>query len=184
MRQLRSDAERHGLAPSAIVALVKDATRPWTRRRQDCAPKAAQALDEMRRLGGLHTAADAANGLSTEGVVRLELAEALGADWVALVGGEEAALGLVAACVAYLELLAKERWEGGLRAAALGGEYQPTAARAATLAALDRAAAAGDLLRLLPFLLLSNWRCGAPSAKLLYAAMQTCVGNRPAQLGG
>jgi len=31
LRQLRSDAERHGLAPSAIVALVKDATR----RRQD-----------------------------------------------------------------------------------------------------------------------------------------------------
>ena len=83
LRQLRSDAERHGLAPSAIVALVKDATR----RRQDSAPKASQALDEMRRLGGLHTAADAAHGLSTEGVLRLELAEALGVDWVALVGG-------------------------------------------------------------------------------------------------
>ena len=178
LKQLRSDAERLGLAPSSIVALVDNATR----RRQDGAQKAEQALDEMRRIGGLLTAADAANGLSTEGVVRLELAEALGADWVALVGGEEAAGGLVAACVAYLELLANERWEGGLRAAALGGEYQPTAARPATLDALDEAAAAGDLLRLLPFLLLSNRRCGAPSAKLLYAAMQTCVGNRPAAL--
>jgi hypothetical protein len=134
LKQLRSDAERHGLAPTEIKELVDNATR----RRQDSAPKAAQALDEMRRTGGLHTAADAANGLSTEGVVRLELAEALGADWVALVGGEEAAPGLVADGVAYLELLAKERWEGGLRAAALGGEYQPTAARPATLSRRSR----------------------------------------------
>ena len=175
LRQLRSDAERHGLAPTEIKELVDNATR----RRQDSAPKAAQALDEMRRTGGLHTAADAANGLSTEGVVRLELAEALGADWVALVGGEEAAPGLVADGVAYLELLAKERWEGGLRAAALGGEYQPTAARPATLAALDEAAAAGDQLRLLPLLLLSNRRCGAPSVELLQAAMRACAANRP-----
>ena len=92
----------------------------------------------MRRIGGLHTAADAANGLSTEGVVRLELAEALGAEWVALVGGEEAAGGLVTQCVAYLELLANERWEGGLRAAALGGEYQPTAARSSRARSTSR----------------------------------------------
>ncbi len=73
------------------MASPRTRRRPLARR-QDSAPKASQALDEMRRLGGLHTAADAANGLSMEGVVRLELAEALGADWVALVGGEEAAL--------------------------------------------------------------------------------------------
>ena len=178
IKTLRSDAERLGLAPAYIATLVDSATR----RRQDGAQKAAQALEEMRRIGGLFTAADAANGWSTESLVRLELAEVIGAGWEALVGGAEAALGLVGAGVAYLRLLAEQRWEGGLRAAALGGDYQPTAVRAATLAALDEAAATGDLLRLLPWLLLSNRRCGAPSAKELAAAVRACAGNRPPEL--
>ena len=128
------------------------------------------------------TAANAANGWSTESLVRLELAEVIGAGWEALVGSAEAALGLVGAGVAYLRLLAEQRWEGGLRAAALGGDYQPTAVRAATLAALDEAAATGDLLRLLPYVLLSNRRCGAPSAKELATAVRACAGNRPPEL--
>ena len=38
------------------------------------------------------------------------------------------------------------------------------------------------MLRLLPYVLLSNRRCGAPSAKELATAVRACAGNRPPEL--
>jgi len=108
-------------------------------------------------------------------VARLELEEGLGPDWADVVGA--GAEGLVTMCAAVLTAIAEAVWQRGLR----GGHGEVVGQQADVWLVQSAWAAAerGQLLGLLPWLLLSNRRPCAPTGKELGTMLLQCVRRRP-----